>query len=141
VDWQTIVTAAVTALLTSGGAFLLARQRLREEFRLQFQAETVIRKLLMNEKWALRSFDVIKHHIGGFDDDELRRLLVRAGAVRFSPGGGMEMWGLYERTHHALEGTEGYEKALEPWSAACWTRPLGTPFDLSDNATRTHRTD
>ena len=117
--WQTILTSAVTALLTSAGAFFLARQRIRQEFRLQFQAETVIRKLLLNEKWALRSFAVIKHHIGGFEDDELRQLLVRAGAVRFEPQG-MEMWGLYERTQHALEGTEGYEKALEPWRAMCW---------------------
>ena len=110
-DWQTIVTAAVTALLTSGGALLLARQRIRQEFRLQFQAETVIRKLLMNEAWALRSFDIIKHHIGGFEDDELRQLLVRAGAVRFHAKG-KEMWGLYDRTHHALGGTDGYEPQL-----------------------------
>jgi len=105
---------------------------MQQDFRLQFQAETVIRKLLMNEKWALRSFDVIKHHIGGFEDDELRQLLVRAGAVRFAPKG-MEMWGLYERTQHALEGTQGYEKALEPWSAACWIEPiLPGPSGASD---------
>ncbi|GAA4715533.1 hypothetical protein [Sphingomonas lutea] len=111
--WQTIATAAVTALLTSGGAYLLARQRMREEFRLQFRAETLIRKLLSNETWALRSFDVIKHHVGGFEDDALRQLLVRAGAVRFHAKG-KEMWGLYERTQHALDGTDSYDKLLKP---------------------------
>jgi hypothetical protein len=111
VTWQTIMISAVTALLTTTGAYLLARQRIRHEFRLQFQAESVIRKLLLNKAWELRSFDVIKHHIGGFDDDELRQLLVRAGAVRFTAKD-KEMWGLYERTQHALEGTQGYENLL-----------------------------
>jgi hypothetical protein len=113
VPWQTILTAAVTALLTSAGAYLLARQRISHEFRLQFRAETVIRKLLMNDEWELRSFKVIKHHIGGFEDDELRQLLVRSGAVRFTAKG-EEMWGLFERTSHSLEGTVGYETFLKP---------------------------
>jgi len=113
VMWPTIITSAVTALLTATGTFLLARQRFLQDFRLQFKAESVIRKLLLNEAWALRSFDVIKLHIGGFDDDELRRLLVRSGAVRFTAKG-TEMWGLYERTHHALDGTDGFEKFLKP---------------------------
>lgn len=111
--WQTIVTAAVTAFLTTVGAYLLARQLLSHEFRLQFQAENVIRKLLFTEAWELRSFDVIKHHIGGFHDDELRRLLVRAGAVRFTAQN-KEMWGLLDRTQPALEGTTDYINLLRP---------------------------
>jgi hypothetical protein len=32
--------------------------------------------------WTWRTFAIIKHHLGGFEDDELRKLLVRAGAIR-----------------------------------------------------------
>jgi hypothetical protein len=110
---QTIIVAAITSLLATLGALLLAKQRMEREFRLQFQAETIIRKLLQHPQWALRSFDTIKHHVGGFDDDELRRTLVQAGALRFYAQD-TEMWGLFERTQQALDGVSGYEKHLRP---------------------------
>ena len=38
---------------------------------------------------------MIKKRLGGFGDDELRKLLVRAGAVRaFRNKDGAELWGL-----------------------------------------------
>ena len=109
----TIITALVTSLLGTAGALLIARQRMRREFQLQFSAEAVIRKLLLHKQWALRSFGQIKHHLGGFSDDELRRLLVQAGALRFDAGG-KEMWGLLERTSHALDRRDGYQALLNP---------------------------
>jgi hypothetical protein len=45
---------------------------------------------------------VIKVHLGGFADDELRKILVRAGAVRFEAKSGSELWGLLERNHDLL---------------------------------------
>ena len=41
----TIITALVTSLLGTAGALLIARQRMRREFQLQFSAEAVIRSL------------------------------------------------------------------------------------------------
>lgn len=110
---ETVITAIITSLLATGSALFLARQKMEREYRLQFRSETIIRKLLSHEQWALRSFDVIKHHIGGFEDDALRQLLVQAGALRFEAKG-KEMWGLFERTQHSLEGKEGYEAYLRP---------------------------
>jgi hypothetical protein len=109
----TILTALITSVLGTAGALLLARQRMRREFQLQFNAEAVIRKLLMHRQWTLRSFTQISHHLGGFEDDELRRLLVQAGALRFDAGG-KEMWGLFERTSHALDNRDGYKALLNP---------------------------
>lgn len=108
----TILTALLTSLITTGGALYLAQARTKREFQLQFAAETVIRKLLMHKRWTLRSFEQVKHHLGGFDDNELRRLLVQAGALRFEAGG-KEMWGLYERTMHALDRDGGYVDLLD----------------------------
>lgn len=107
---ETIGIAFVTSALTTASGYLLTRQKLTQEMRLQFQTEALLRKLLKHQAWELRSFDAIKHHVGGFGDDELRQLLVRAGAVRFYKDD-KEMWGLMERTGHALE-VNNYEPLL-----------------------------
>jgi hypothetical protein len=60
-------------------------------------AEEAIRALLENDRWPKRSFAQIQSRIGGFPENELRQLLVRAGAVRFSGSGDDELWGLRSR--------------------------------------------
>ena len=89
----TIITAAMTSILT----FLLQERRLRRDFELdrermrtEFMAEQVARQLLESERWQKRSFEAIKRRLGGFEDDELRKILVRAGAVRFEGDEGQE---------------------------------------------------
>lgn len=71
--------------------------RLRTELRTEFMAEEAIRSLLLHEDWMLRSFGAIKRRVRGFHDDELRRLLVRAGALAFQAEDGQELWGLKDR--------------------------------------------
>jgi hypothetical protein len=59
----------------------------------------------------MRSFAILKKSVGSFADEELRRLLVRAGAVRFwNPETGEEFWGLIERNLHVLEGMNDDEE-------------------------------
>jgi hypothetical protein len=72
------------------------------QYRVQFAAERVARELLMDGRWRLRTFDIIKHHLGGFSDDDLRQILVRAGAIRFQSKEGKELWGLLERNSDRL---------------------------------------
>ena len=76
--------------------------RLRREFALEFAAETAARALLEDERWPMRSFETIRRHLGGFENDDLRELLVRAGAVRFTSNEGEELWGLLKRNHNKL---------------------------------------
>ena len=78
------IVSLVTAFLTVGAA----ERRLRKEFQLQYAAERVVHELLKDARWTLRSFDVVRRHIGGFEDEELRRILVRAGAIRFEAKSG-----------------------------------------------------
>ena len=96
------IVAGLVALLTALGTAVvtinLSRERLRREFGLEFAAERVALKLLQHPKWTVRSFEIIKAHIGGFNDDELRRILVRAGAIRFESKSGYELWALVEQT-------------------------------------------
>jgi len=85
------------------------RERLWTELRTAFMAEEAIRELLEEDKFRLRSFETIKRHIGGFQDDELRQLLVRSRAIRFYRKNGdktdprNELWGLRERTKDKLQ--------------------------------------
>ena len=89
--------ALVVAILTSLTTVRLQKERLRLELRTQFMAEEAIVHLLEHPRWTLRTFAQIQSRIGGFDDDALRQLLVRAGAVRFRGNAGEELWGLRKR--------------------------------------------
>ena len=68
---------------------------------LEFAAEGVAREMLRDRKWPYRTFRVLKYHLSGFTDDELRKILVRAGGIRFTAGG-HEVWGLLARNRNYL---------------------------------------
>ena len=93
----TIITSVVTALITGLITFAVQERKLKTELRTEFMAEQAVKSLLENEKWKKRSLDEIKKRLGGFDDNELRKLLVCAGAVRFEASDGKELWGLISR--------------------------------------------
>lgn len=65
-------------------------------------AEQAAKALLEHEKWKMRSLEEIKKRLGGFGDDELRMILVRAGAVKFESDDGSELWGLISRNKDRL---------------------------------------
>jgi hypothetical protein len=71
--------------------------------RTEFMAEEAVKQLLSSPQWKMRSFDEIERKIGGFEENELRKLLVRAGAVRFRGEGDRELWGLREKNKASLE--------------------------------------
>jgi hypothetical protein len=93
----TIVVSAITGSVASFFTFLVQERKLRREYQLEFMAENAARELLECERWQKRSFTTIKARLGGFDDDELKRVLVRAGAVRFRGANDEELWGLLKR--------------------------------------------
>ncbi len=60
--------------------------------------EAALQALLAEGNYEMRSFAKIKHHLPGFEsDNDLRRHLIRAGAVSFVGGSGEEMWGLLDK--------------------------------------------
>jgi hypothetical protein len=109
--WSSVIAPVVsilTALIAAWVSFRVARDsaksdlrqaedRLRQDYAVEFAAEKVARALMTDSEWNWRSFKVIQHHLGGFSEDELRRLLVRAGAIRATAKDGSELWGLLER--------------------------------------------
>jgi hypothetical protein len=79
-----IKTALLTALVTGAVTFFIQERKLRADLRTEVMAEEAVKQLLKSPQWRMRSFDEIKRRTGGFEDDELRKILVRAGAVRFA---------------------------------------------------------
>jgi hypothetical protein len=78
-----IIVPAIIAFTTALFTFFVQERKLRRDFRLEFMAENAARELLESKKWEKRSFTAIRERLGGFEDDELRKILVRAGAVKF----------------------------------------------------------
>lgn len=98
----TIITSSITAFVTGLITFAVQERKLKTELRTEFMAEQVAKSLLENERWKKRSFEEIKKRLGGFDDNDLRKILVRSGAVRFYSSDDKELWGLISRNKEDL---------------------------------------
>lgn len=95
----TVAVAALTGYIT----FRVQERRLKVELKTEFMAEEAAKNLLNDVRWKKRSFTEIKKRLGGFEDNELRKILVRAGAVCFKGNGGEEeLWGLITRNKEDL---------------------------------------
>jgi hypothetical protein len=107
--WSTL-SALLGASVGGGISYLLNRQQLANQLRIQqelhkveFMAETTARHFLSHKAYTDRSFDTLRNHLGGFEDDELRKILVRAGAIRVYREDGSEWWRLLSRMDEYIE--------------------------------------
>jgi hypothetical protein len=100
--FETLAISLISGLLGGYASYRLQERKLKKKYQLQDSAERVAHELLSDTEWRLRSFKVIRHHLGGFEEDELRKILVRAGAIRFKSRSGYELWGLIDRSRDLL---------------------------------------
>ena len=100
--FETLGVSLFSGVLGGMATFWVQERKLARELQLQDQAEKVAHELLNHPDWTLRTFKIICHHLGGFEDDEVRKMLVRAGAVRFKSKSGVELWGLLQRNRDKL---------------------------------------
>lgn len=75
----------------------------QEEFKTEFMAERTVKHFLSDKRFKDRTFLTIKNHLGGFDDDELRKILVRSGAIRLKSNDGKEYWTLLDANDTNIE--------------------------------------
>src|ERR1700735_632160 len=99
---QALTVSIVSGALGGYVSYRVQERKLQRDYQLQDSAERVVRLLLSDSSWRLRSFKVIRHHLGGFEEYELRQILVRCGAIRFMSKSGLELWGLMERNEDRL---------------------------------------
>lgn len=83
---DTLPIAAITGIVT----FIVEDIRHRRNSKRQLAAQDATKQLLQSPDWKQRSFESIKARLGGFEDNELRKILVSVGAVRFKGGDGTE---------------------------------------------------
>jgi len=110
--WSAL-SALLGALVGGGVSYMLNRQQFRnqlelarEHHRTEFMAEETARALLSHKGFTDRSFETLQRHLGGFEDDELRKILVRAGAMRTYREDGTEWWRLVSRMDEFIEKKE-----------------------------------
>lgn len=106
----TSLSALLGAIVGGVVSWALNRQQfanqlrvLREQHKAEFMAETTARHFLEHKSYTDRSFETLRNHLGGFSDDELRRILVRAGAIRVYREDGSEWWRLLSRMEEYIE--------------------------------------
>lgn len=109
---ETIIISAASALLGGLISFGLQYIKFRQEIRklqlahkTDFMAETTAIHFLSHKSYTDRSFETLKQHLGGFSDDELRKILVRAGAIRVYRDGNEtdEWWRLLSRNQEYIQ--------------------------------------
>ncbi len=101
-----IISSVIAASVATLSSYLTTRteiKKMQREYLLHYQAERIVRELLEHKKWKLRTFKAIKYHLGGFEDNELRRILVQVGAIRFNDAQGIEIWGLLSRNKELID--------------------------------------
>lgn len=99
---NTVGIAIITSIIINIIACHIQRKRIVALFKSQYKhsEEEAVKALLKRRHWRRRSLVEIKMRLGNhFTDNELRNILVRAGAVRFGGQNGTytEMWGLLNR--------------------------------------------
>jgi hypothetical protein len=70
--WETLIVSVVSGAIGGYGTYRNQERKLQKEYQLHDSAEHVARTLLSDVTWRLRSFKVIRHHLGGFEDNELQ---------------------------------------------------------------------
>ncbi|MEO9968037.1 MAG: hypothetical protein ABJF11_19750 [Reichenbachiella sp.] len=77
-------------------------QILKETYKTDFMAEETAKHFLSHKTHIDRSFEILQKHLGGFEENELRKILVRAGAIRIYRGK-EEWWRLLSRMDEYIE--------------------------------------
>jgi hypothetical protein len=108
------VVPIIVAALTSYAAFEMQSYKLRTEYerninmiRTNAKAEEAARKLLEFEKFPMRKFETIEFYLKGYEKNELRKILIAAGALRIpskDEKDKTEYWGLIERNPDRFSG-------------------------------------
>ena len=99
---ETLIISSIPAILSTTLAYLKLRQDLNAH-KTNIMAEKAAKRLLKHKGYTDRSFEAIKKTLGGWDneEDELRKILVRAGAVRIFKDE-EEWWYLLSRTNERI---------------------------------------
>ena len=92
-----LASGAAGALIT----FVVSKRKDSLEYKLDLAAERVAKALLRDRAWTLRSIGTFQAKLPGLSDEELRKTLIRVGAISVQVDG-IETWGLLVRNKRYL---------------------------------------
>lgn len=100
---ETFLIALIPSVLSTVVSYLVFYQQ-SLSFKRETMAERAARHFLKHKRFTDRSFETLQKHLGGWDNDpdELRRILVRAGAIRTFRDD-KEWWTLLSRWDERIE--------------------------------------
>jgi 5-bromo-4-chloroindolyl phosphate hydrolysis protein len=80
---QVLLIAAIPSVIAGVISYLVFHQQLMA-YKRDTMAERTAKHFLKHKGYSDRSFETLKKHLGSWDEnqDELRRILVRSGAIR-----------------------------------------------------------
>jgi hypothetical protein len=84
-----------------------------EAIKTEYMAEKTAQYFLSNQRYTDRSFDLLSKRLGGFEENELRKILVRAGAIRYIRKDGSEFWRLLSREPEAIAKARAKSKQVD----------------------------
>ena len=85
-----------------------------EAVKTEHMAEKTALYYLNHKGYTDRSFSMLSKRLGGFEDNELRKILVRAGAVRYIRKDDTEWWRLLSRSEEAIQKSQAKNEELGP---------------------------
>ena len=107
-ELTTGLISLVSALIGAVGSYWLLEKRIAADITIaiqnnktEFMAEKTAVSYLNHKGYTDRSFEFLSKRLGGFGGDELRKILVRASAVRYVRDDGKEFWRLLTRCEEA----------------------------------------
>lgn len=100
---ETLLIALITSIIAGIIPCLIFYQQLIS-YKRETMAERAAKHFLEHKGYTDRSFETLKKHLGGWDnnEDELRRILVRAGAIRTFRDD-KEWWTLLSRERERID--------------------------------------
>jgi hypothetical protein len=84
-----------------------------EAIKTEHMAEKTALHYLNHQGYRDRSFELLSKRLGGFEGNELRKILVRAGAVRYMRKDGSEWWRLLSREGKPIDKTKQEDLGAE----------------------------
>lgn len=128
------------SLLVALGSAAFSLIRYRRDTGLTRRSERAVRTLLKWNRFRLPwsclpqpfvAFRVLRYHIGGYSDNELRQILVRCGALRFSDNNWVEYWALVVNLTRGQKGSIHFLRApllpITPISELSFADDKGMP--------------
>ncbi|MEO0496123.1 MAG: hypothetical protein AAF141_01960, partial [Pseudomonadota bacterium] len=114
-----LLPAAISAMIAFVVAYYASRgaeNRLKEKYERELSPQKLARQVLLAKRSKSLPFAVLQAHFGGLDDNQLRRALLAAGALRFKAEDGSEEWGLISRNKARLAKPESLIAPVAPGS-------------------------